>query len=116
VKVLLDENLDHRLRKHLGANEVFTASYMGWAGFRNGRLLQVAEDGNFDVLVTGDQTLAYEQNFAGRRLAIVALSSVEWRIIKDYLTEIVAAIDGVRPGSFQTVECGAFSRKKAIDE
>jgi hypothetical protein len=116
VKVLLDENLDHRLRGHLGSHEVFTASYMGWAGFKNGTLLQAAEDDKFDVLVTGDQTLAYEQNLTGRRSAIVALTSVEWRIVKDYLTEIVAAVDCAMPGSFKKVECGTFSRKKVIDE
>jgi hypothetical protein len=73
VKVLLDENLDHRLRKRLGSHEVFTASYKGWDGFKNGELLQAAEDDGFDVLVTGDQTLYFEQSLTGRRLAIVAL-------------------------------------------
>ena len=116
MKVLLDENLDHRLRKHLGSHEVFTASYMGWDGLKNGQLLQVAEDGGFDVLVTGDQTLAYEQNLTGRQLAIVALSSVEWRIVKEYLPEIVAAVDGAARGSFQSVSCGTFSRRKSVEE
>jgi hypothetical protein len=111
VKVLLDENLDHRLRNHLGAREVFTASYQGWDGFKNGKLLQAAEDDGFEVLVTGDQTLQYEQNLTGRRLAIVSLSSVEWRIIKDHLPQIIAAIDNAAFGSFQAVDCGTFSRK-----
>jgi hypothetical protein len=110
VKVLLDENLDHRLRKNLGLNEVFTASYKGWDGFKNGRLLQAAEDDRFDVLVTGDRTLCYEQSLTGRRLAIVVLSSVEWRLLKNYLPQIVAAIESAVPGSFQAVECGTFSR------
>jgi len=116
VKVLLDENLDHRLRTNLGPHEVFTASYMGWDGFKNGRLLQASEDEYFDVLVTGDQTLFHEQSSTGRRLAIVALSSVEWRILKDHLPRIIAAVESAVPGSFQAVECGAFSRKKTIDE
>jgi hypothetical protein len=116
VKVLLDENLDHRLRNNLGSHDVFTASYKGWDGFKNGTLLEAAEDDGFDVLVTGDQTLHYEQSLTGRRLAIVALSSVEWRIVKDYLPRILAAVDSAAPGSFQVVDCGAFSRKKTIDE
>jgi hypothetical protein len=115
VKVLLDENLDHRLRNHLGSHEVFTANYMGWDGFKNGRLLQAAEGDGFDVLVTGDQPLSYEQNLSGRRLAIVVLSTVEWRIIRNYLAEIVAAVEGAAPGSFRTVKCGTFSRKRATD-
>ena len=112
MKVLLDQNLDHRLRKHLGSHEVFTANYKGWEALKNGKLLDAAEEEGFDVLVTGDKTLSHEQNLTGRRLAIVALSSIEWRIVKDYLQRIVAAVDGAAPGSFQTVDCGTFSRKK----
>ena len=62
-----------------------TASFPGWDGLKNGKLLEAAEMAGFEVLVTGDQTLCYEQNLPGRRLAIVALSSIEWRIIKAYL-------------------------------
>lgn len=116
MRVLLDENLDRRLRTNLGSHEVFTASYKGWDGFKNGKLLHAAEDDGFDVLVTGDQTLRYEQSLTGRKLAIVALSSVEWRIITDHLPRIIAAVDSARPGSFQAVDCGTFSRKKIIDE
>ena len=113
MKVLLDENLDQALRKLLGHHEVVTVTYMGWAGFQNGALLRAAEDTGIDVLLTGDQTLSYEQNLTGRRLAIVALSAIQLPIIKENLPKIVAAIDKAAPGSFQTVECGAFSRKKA---
>ncbi|MGD1097135.1 MAG: hypothetical protein ABSB35_34755 [Bryobacteraceae bacterium] len=52
---------------------------------------------------------------AGRRLAIVALSSVEWRILRNYLPRIIAAIDSAAPGSFEAVDCGTFSRKKTFD-
>jgi hypothetical protein len=116
MKVLLDENLDHRLRGNLGSHEVFTASYKGWDGLKNGNLIRVAEDDGLDVLLTGDQTLCYEQNLSGRRLAIIAMSSVEWRIVKDHLPQIVAAIDNAAPGSFQAVDCGTFSRKSNSEE
>ena len=56
MKVLLDENLAHRLRKNLGAHEVFTVSYKGWAGLKNGELLRAAEDDGIEVFLTGDQT------------------------------------------------------------
>ena len=112
MKVLLDENLDHALRKLLGKHDVITVAFMGWGGLKNGELLHVAEDNGIDVLLTGDQTLAMEQNLAGRRLAIVALSAIELPIVKGSLPAIVAAIDCAAPGSFQVVECGAFSRRK----
>ena len=111
MKVLLDENLDHRLRHHLGSHQAFTASFQGWDGLKNGDLLRVAEDNGFEVLVTGDQTLRYEQNLTGRRLAIVALSSVEWRILQEHLPVILAAIENASSGSFQAVDCGSFNRK-----
>ena len=61
MRVLLDENLDHGLRNHLGSHEVFTASFMGWEGLKNGTLLQKAEETGFEVLLTGDQTLYYSK-------------------------------------------------------
>jgi len=112
MKVLLDENLDHRLRRSFGPHEVFTASFKGWAGLKNGKLLDAAEEDAFDVLLTGDQTLYQEQNLLGRRLAVVAMSSVEWHIVKDHLQAVIAAIDKATPGSYQAVDCGTFSRKR----
>ena len=112
MKVLLDENLDHGLRMLLGQHDVVTVTYMGWTGLKNGELLRIAEDNGIEVLLTGDQTLTYEQNLTGRRLAIVALSAIQLPIIKKNLPKIIAAIDNAAPGSFQTVDCGTFSRKK----
>jgi predicted nuclease of predicted toxin-antitoxin system len=89
VKVLLDENLAHRLRRNLGTHEVFTVSFKGWAGFKNGELLRIAEENGIEVFLTGDQTLTYEQNQAGRTIAIVSLSSVEWDILKNHLPLII---------------------------
>jgi hypothetical protein len=64
------------------------------------------------VLLTGDQTLNYEQNLGGRRLAVVALSAIQLPIIQNSLPAIIAAISNAAHGTFQLVECGSFSRKK----
>ena len=116
MKVLLDENLDHALRKLLGQHEIVTVTYMGWARLQNGALLRAAEDNGIDVLLTGDQTLAFEQNLIGWHLAIVALSAIKLPIIKEHLPRIIAAIDNAVPGSFQAVNCGTFGGKKAPEE
>jgi hypothetical protein len=116
VKVLLDENLPHLLRNILGAHDIFTVRYKGWAGLKNGELLKTAEEDGFEVLITGDQTLSYEQNLSGRRVAVVVLSSIDWQILKGNLPPILAALDKAMPGSFQEVECGTFSRKKQPEE
>jgi hypothetical protein len=110
VKVLLDENLDHALRRLLGHHDVATVAYMGWSGLQNGALLQKAEDNAIDVLLTGDQTLRHEQNLTGKRLAIVAISAIQLPLIKDSLPEIIKTIDEAVPGSFQAVDCGKFGR------
>ena len=115
MKVLLDENRDHALRSLLGPHEVVTASYMGWAGLKNGELLTAAEAGGIEVLVTGDQTLNYEQNLAERSLAIVALSAIQLPIIRGNIPAIIAAIERSSPGSFQLVQCGWFTRKRPAE-
>jgi predicted nuclease of predicted toxin-antitoxin system len=69
--VLLDENLDHRLRTLLGDHDVVTVTHLRWMGLKNGELLRKAEQNGIEVLVTGDRSLSYEQNLEGRNLAIV---------------------------------------------
>lgn len=112
MKVLLDEDLDHRLRKGLTSHEVFTVSYLGLAGLKNGELLRTAEQNGVEVFVTGDQNLSYQQDLGERRLGIVVLSATNWPISRDYVPQISAAILKAVPGSFQAVECGRFSRKR----
>ena len=115
MKVLFDHNLPHKLRTNLarlGQHEIVTTSYMGWAELKNGELLRTAEESGLDVFVTGDKSLIDEQNPGGRRLAIIALSANNWPIIRNHLPRILDAIDNAVPGSFQTVDCGKFSRKK----
>jgi hypothetical protein len=109
-------NLDHPLRRLLGPHEVVTVAYMGWASLKNGELLRTAEDNGVDIFLTGDGSLSYEQNLAGRRLAVVALSAIQLPIIRKHLPNIIAAIDSAAPGSFQEVNGGTFSRKKIAGE
>jgi hypothetical protein len=111
VRVLLDENLPHRLRNRLGSHEVFTVRYQGWSGLKNGELLRTAESDGFEVFLTGDQTMSYEQNLTAREIAVVVLSAIEWPIIRQSLLTIQAAMDRATPGSHQVIECGVFNRK-----
>lgn len=113
MRVLLDHNLPHKLRTSLSTlctHEIVTTSYIGWGELANGELLRVAEENRFDIFVTADQTLAYEQNLTGRRLAIIALSTNNWPIIKNRVSQILDAINNAAPCSFSTLDCGAFSR------
>ena len=115
MRVLFDHNLPHKLRTNLdplGRHEIVTASFMGWGGLKNGELLRTAEGDGIEIFVTGDRSLIFEQTPTGRRLAIVALSTNNWPIIKNHFPRILAAMDNALPGSFQIVDCGTFSRKK----
>jgi hypothetical protein len=110
VKVLLDEDLPHKLRLAIPNHDVSTVSYLGWKGLKNGRLLRATADAGFEVLVTADKKMSKQQNIKGRALAVVVLSTLDWEIMKPHLGVIVAAIDGAVAGSFQVVECGEFRR------
>ena len=112
MKVLLDENLPHALRKQLTQHEAVSATRAGSGAFKNGALLRAAENAGFDVLVTGDQTLQFEQNMHGRKLALVCLSAISWKILKNQIQRIVEAVDAARPGAVVLVGCGRFVRPK----
>ena len=70
---------------------------MGWSEIDNGSLLTAAED-NFDVLITTDRSMRYQQNLVGRRLAILALPTTNWLQIQTHQVKIVAAVARLHPG------------------
>lgn len=106
MKVLLDEDLPHNLRLHLPPHDVSTVAYLGWDGMKNGDLLRAAESVGFEVLVTGDKNLSYQQNLKERRIGLVVLSAQDWPTISQRFIEIGSAVDQATPGSFQLVDCG----------
>jgi hypothetical protein len=84
---------------------------MQWGGLRNGELLDAAEREGFEVLITGDQSMPSQQHIAGRKLAIVSLSAIEWPIIKSHVAAIAAAAAVAKPGTVVHVQCGTFVRR-----
>ncbi len=72
-RVLLDENLSPKLRQYLPGHIVITTQYQGWEGKKNGELIALAEDDGFDVFVTRDRNLGYQQNLTGRKMALVVV-------------------------------------------
>jgi hypothetical protein len=77
---------------------------------RNGELLEAVEADGFQVFVTGDQNLAYQQNLQSRRIAIVELTKNNWPSVEPHIARIVAAIDSAAPGTSCTIECGYVFR------
>ena len=103
MKILLDECVPWPLAKQLVGHDCQSVRLCGWAGIKNGELLRLAET-RFDLFITSDQNLAYQQNLAGRRIAILLLST-------NKLRQIVAAVDSIRsalsmlgPGEFRRLD------------
>lgn len=105
-RVLLDENLPQPLRFQLTGHTVITSSYQGWAGQLNGDLVALAEEAAFDVMVTADQNLSYQQNMKGRKLALVVLSTPNKTRVLANVTRILAAVDEVETGGYSFVDIG----------
>ncbi len=102
MKILFDENLPRPLRQFLPADEVTTVQEAGWAGFKNGALLAMAE-GKYDVFVIADKNLRYQQNLTDRRLAIVELPTNRWPVLKQMAARIATAVKNARPGTYTVV-------------
>ena len=92
------------LRKYLSAHQVVTAFEQGWSTLRNGELLWAAEAGGFEVLLTTDTNLRYQQNLTNRAIAIVVLGKARWPRIKPVIARVAVAVDGATPGSYSEVE------------
>ena len=103
MKVLFDQGTPVPLRLHLRSHEVTTVYELAWATLRNGDLIAQAEVAGFEVLVTTDQNLKYQQNLSGQRLAFVVLLSTSWPKIQAKVSEVVAAVDRATPGTYVEV-------------
>ncbi len=90
------------LRDHLTSHNVATAFELGWSNLKNGELLAAAET-SFDLLITTDQQLRYQQNLSGRKLAILVLLTTSWPRIKKCIYQIQGAVEKIQPGDYQEI-------------
>ncbi len=103
MRVLFDQGTPVPLRRYLSGHLVETAYERGWSQLANGDLLTCAEREGYEVLVTTDRNLRYQQNLAERRLAIVVLLSTSWPRIQSETDRIRAVVDGIQPGGYEEV-------------
>ncbi len=105
MKLLLDECLPRQFKSYLVGHECHTVPEAGWAGKKNGELLSLAETSGFEIFLTLDQGLEYEQNLKGRTIALVLVSAKSSRLA-DLLPRtpaILTAIRSVRGGQLVRV-------------
>ena len=103
MNVLFDGCVPRPLRRFLAGHTVQTAPELGWGALQNGDLLRVAE-GPFDLLLTADQNLRYQQNLKGRHIAILVLPTNDWAVLRNHTARIAAAVDAMTPGSFRELD------------
>ena len=103
MRVLFDQGTPAPLRHLLSGHEVATAYERGWSTLKNGELLALAESNGFEVLVTTDTNLKYQQNLATRTIAIVVLGTTSWPRIKAAAEVVATAINASARGSYAEV-------------
>jgi hypothetical protein len=104
MRVLFDQGAPVPIAAYLREHSVRTTLEEGWDTLVNGELLCVAEEAGFEVFLTTDNNLAYQQNLNGRKIAIVVLSGNRWRLVQRMIRKIVAAINNAEPGSYAVIE------------
>jgi hypothetical protein len=100
VKILFDQGTPVPLRRSLAGHEVLTAFEQGWSKLQNGDLLRATEAAGFEAIVTTDHSLRYQQNLAGRRLAIVVLLTTDWRLISLHTNHVAQAVAKLTAGEY----------------
>jgi len=102
VKILLDESVPRLLKLRLAQLNISTVQEMGWAGVQNGELLRRAEE-HFDVLITADRNLRYQQNLSGRKLAILVLPSNQVPLVTRLVPVVETLLITIQPGAIVDV-------------
>jgi len=99
LKILLDEFVDCGLADHLSAHDVATVPGMGWAGIKNGELLRLAER-EFDIFLTTDRSLPFQQNLSGMKMAVVVLAAKTSRLnhLIAVVPELLQKLSAAEPG------------------
>jgi hypothetical protein len=100
--VLFDQSTPAPLRHALNAHVVVEAIERGWERLENGALIDAAEA--FEILVTADKNIRFQQNLIGRKIAIVVLGNAQWPVLRRYVDRVVAALNEATPGSYTEVE------------
>jgi|SRR5271157_1316819 len=106
MRILIDECIDERFRNSLPGHDCQTARCAGLAGLTNGELLKAAETAKFDVFLTVDQSIEYQQNLTGRSIAIIIVRTKSNRL-KDLLPHVsvcLAHIESIQPGQIVRIE------------
>ena len=102
--ILFDHGTPSGIAGSLSGHEVTEARERGWDRISNGELLKAAEAGGFDLWLTTDKRIRYQQNLTGRKIAIVVLGNSQWRVVRLHLDRVAQAVNRATPGSYTVVD------------
>ena len=102
--ILFDHVTPSGIARFLPGHSVTKAKDRGWDRLSNGDLLAEAERAGFDVLLTADKNMRYQQNLTGRGIALVVLSTPQWPVVRLNMERIAAAVNATTPGSYIEVD------------
>ncbi len=103
MKILFDQGTPVPLRRYLPGHTIDTAYEKGWSKLSNGDLLTTAEQEGYELLITTDRNLRYQQNLTTRQIAIIVLLSTSWPRIQPHTDRIQALVEAVHPGEYHEV-------------
>lgn len=103
MRILFDQGTPAPLTAFLTGHTVERVRARGWETLANGDLLTAAEAAGFELLVTTDKNLRYQQNLTGRALAIVVLGTPQWPVVRAHVDLVVAAVNAATAGSYTEV-------------
>lgn len=103
MRILFDQGVPVPLRRALVGHEVVTAYERGWSTLKNGELLAAAERDGFDLFITTDTNLKYQQTLTDRTLAILVLGTTSWPRIRKAADTVAAAVAEAKPGRYAEI-------------
>lgn len=104
MRILFNQSAPYGLVRYLEGHSVSTAEKCGWDRLTNGDLLATSEKDGFDLFLTADKNIRYQQNLLNRKIALIVLSNSPWQFVRLHIAEIVAAVNAATPGSFVEIE------------
>ncbi len=104
MRILFDHGTPFPLRSSLTGHSITRTQDMGWDRLSNGELLTAAEQAGFELLLTTDKNIRYQQNLAGRKIAIVVLGTSQWPVLRLHVQRVAVAVNAVTPGSYTEVD------------
>src|SRR5579863_9572760 len=104
MRVLFDQGTPLPIKRYLIGHEVSVSADLRWDRLKNGDLLRAAEKEGYEVLLTTDKNLRYQQNLKERRIAVVVIGHAQWPALQAHVQRVVEAVDAAAPGSYAEVE------------